>query len=334
MHPPNPPPKSPGRTRAALLALLIGLLPAAATAGLVAERPEVAAFVDEMVAKHGFDRPVLVALLDEAKIRPPVVTAAANPAEREPYHQYRKRFISEQRIAGGAAYLQEHAALLARAETEYGVPAGLIVAILGVETRFGNYIGKHRVLDALTTLAFSPGGRQDFYRRELEQFLLLSREEAIDPLGAMGSYAGAMGHGQFISSSYRHYAVDFDGDGRRDLWSPADAIGSVANYFARHRWQPGEPALLTARVDGDRYRALLDRGIDPETPLTDFAGFGVTVEQPGDATRPAALLELETEQGTRHWAALNNFRVITRYNHSPRYAMAVHELAEAIDARR
>lgn len=333
MHPSRHHATPPDHRRGVLLALLLATLPLSACGGLVAERPEIGDFIDEMVHKHAFERPALVALFNQVKLRPRVVTAAASPAEREPFFKYRKRFVNEQRIAAGADYWRQHAALLEAAEARFGVSAGVIVAILGVETRYGSYTGKHRVIDALATLTFEQRARADFYRRELEQFLLLSREEAIDPRTAMGSYAGAMGHGQFISSSYRHYAVDFDGDGRRDLWSPADAIGSVANYLARHGWVLGEPAVLTARIAGNGHHTLLERGIDPQTPLAEFAAHGVTVDSIGDATRKAALIRLETGQGPAYWAALNNFRVVTRYNHSPRYAMAVLQLEAAIRDR-
>ena len=232
-------------------------------------------------------------------------------------------------------FWNRHAQLLERAEREFGVPPEIIVAILGVETRYGRYTGKHRVIDALSTLAFEYPPRSRFFTSELEQYLLMTREEQIDPLSLKGSYAGAMGIPQFISSSYRNYAIDFDGDGHRNLWnSPADAIGSVANYFKRHGWKPGEPVTFQTLVSGNGYEALVAKGIKPKVPLDEFSAFGVKVPEGLDLSQAAALIELETEGIPEFWIGLHNFYVITRYNHSPLYAMAVYQLSEEIRKRK
>ena len=214
------------------------------------------------------------------------------------------------------------------------MPEEIIVAILGVETRYGASAGKHRVIDALTTLAFDYPPRAAFFRSELAAYLLMTREEHMDPLGLKGSYAGAMGKPQFIASSYRHYAVDFDGDGVRDLLnSTADAIGSVANYFNRHNWQPGQPVVSPARVQGEAYRKILEKGPKPHSEAPALADYGITVENPAPGL-PGALIELETQNGREYWFGYQNFYVITRYNRSPLYAMAVHQLSQAIREQR
>jgi membrane-bound lytic murein transglycosylase B len=229
--------------------------------------------------------------------------------------------------------MREHADLLNRAQAEYGVPAEVITAIIGVETNYGGNLGRHRVLDALTTLGFAYPPRADFFRKELGQFALLVREEGIDPDTAVGSYAGAMGRPQFIPSSYRAYAVDFDGDGRRDLWDTADAIGSVANYFKRHGWRSGEPVVLPAEVPGG-----LPRGIEaaegkpkrPDTTAGRLASAGIGGAAGLDPAAPASLIRLDGASGDEYWVGLENFYVITRYNHSNLYAMAVHQLSGEI----
>ncbi|HEY5789367.1 MAG TPA: lytic murein transglycosylase B [Gammaproteobacteria bacterium] len=331
----TPPPRG-GLRRLALGLALLGLVAAtpAAAEGLLS-RPELRAFIDEMIARHGFDGVRLATLFGQVETRPDIIAAITRPAEAKPWHEYRKIFLTESRIAGGVRYWDEHAERLAAAGERFGVPPEVVVAIIGVETRFGGYTGKHRVIDALTTLAFDYPKRGDFFRGELEAFLLLSREEGLDPLEPLGSYAGAMGYGQFIPSSYRAYAIDFDGDGHRDLFANhADAIGSVANYFARHGWRAGGPVVAPATVSGDGYRELVALGYKPQRHLARFADYGVAVDGALDGEQLAALLELELADSSEHWAALHNFYVITRYNHSPLYAMAVHQLSQAIRARR
>jgi membrane-bound lytic murein transglycosylase B len=226
------------------------------------------------------------------------------------------------------AFWGRHEDILADAEARFGVEPEYVVAIIGVETYYGRRTGSFPVLDTLTTLGFDYPPRSRFFSSELEHYLLLTREESLDPLRLKGSYAGAMGKGQFISSSYRAYAVDFDGDGQRDLWgSTRDAVGSVANYLARHGWTHRAPVTVPASARGEAYLDLLDAGLKPSLDAAALRAAGVS-PAPGDA--PVALVALEAEAGTELWLGHNNFYVITRYNRSPLYAMAVHQLAQAI----
>ncbi|HFC53837.1 MAG TPA: lytic murein transglycosylase B [Gammaproteobacteria bacterium] len=312
-----------------LLALLATSSPLAAK-GLT-ELPALRAFVADMVERHGFSDQRLMRLFRQAELRPDIIAAISRPAEAKPWHEYRPIFLTQKRIRGGVEFWNHNLETLVRAEREYGVPPQIIVAIIGVETRYGQYTGKHRVIDALATLAFDYPPRSSFFTGELEQYLLMTREEQIDPLSLRGSYAGAMGIPQFIPSSYRSYAVDFDGDGRRNLWNdPVDAIGSVAAYFKRHGWKAGEPVAFQTRVSGTGYRKLVEKGIKPQLPLREFPALGVQIPGHLDESQPGSLLQLETGGIPEFWIALHNFYVITRYNHSPLYAMAVYQLSNEI----
>ncbi|SDX58826.1 lytic murein transglycosylase B [Thiocapsa roseopersicina] len=290
-------------------------------------------FAREMVERHGFDSAELQGVLADARFSQAIVDAMDRPYEAKPWRDYRALFVTPERIAGGVAFRHDNAELLARAETDFGVAPQIIVAIIGVETNYGANVGKHRVIDALTTLGFAYPRRADFFRRELEAFLLLSRDEQLDPLRAVGSYAGAMGKPQFISSSYRNYALDFDGDGRRDLWgSNADVIASVANYFKQHGWRPGEPVAFAAAP-----RSGIPAGITlvektptpPDTTAGNLRAAGVEWGEPLPADIPASLIRLDAGED-EYWVGLDNFYAITRYNHSNLYAMAVHQLSEEI----
>jgi membrane-bound lytic murein transglycosylase B len=299
-------------------------------------RDDVQHFIREMSARHGFNPAQLQALFDRVQVRPSIIAAMDRPAEAKPWYEYRTIFINPQRIRGGVEFWRTHAATLARAEQVFGVPPEIVVAIIGVETQYGGNMGRHRVLEALATLAFDYPRRADFFRKELEAFLLLTRAEGVDPLTLRGSYAGAMGWGQFMPTSYQNYAVDFDGDGRRDLWrNPRDAIGSVANYFRQHGWRPGEPVVVPARVGGTAYADLITRRLT--TPPTDSVASlqaqGVAPLTPVDGARAALLLELQGRAGPEHWLAFHNFYVITRYNRSQLYAMAVYQLSREIRER-
>ena len=299
----------------------------------LSSRPEVAQFINQMAKTHGFDRRRLTRLMDRAEIQQDIIDAITRPAESKPWYEYRPIFVTKSRIAKGVQFMDRHAADLDRAQAQYGVPPEIITAILGVETYYGQRSGTHRVLDSLVTLAFDYPPRSDFFRSELESYLLLTRDEHIDPLSLMGSYAGAMGQPQFISSSYRSYAVDFDGDGRRDLIKDtADAIGSVANYFQRHGWQRRQPVVAGARVAGDKYRTVLDKGLKPSVVASRLGAYGITADKPLAPHQKCALIQLQTKDGPDYWLGLQNFYVITRYNHSPLYAMAVYQLSEAIKA--
>ena len=292
---------------------------------------EIAPFVEEMRIAHHIDAEMADALLRQAVVLPGVVDAISRPAEAKPWRDYRPIFLTEKRVAGGVGFWRTHRTTLERAEQSFGVPAEVVTAIIGVETFYGARAGRLRVLDSLATLAFRYPRRAEFFRRELAHFLLLVDEEHLDALAIKGSYAGAMGIPQFISSSYRSYAVDFDGDDRRDLiGNPTDAIGSVASYLARHGWRAGEPVAAVAAVSGDRIDALLEAGLKPHTPISEMESSGVSVQGAIPADLPGALIELHGADGTEHWVGTRNFYAITRYNHSKLYAMAVHQLAVRI----
>ena len=233
------------------------------------------------------------------------------------------------------AFYREHRATLERAERETGVPAEIIVAIIGVETYYGRIAGSYRVIDALSTLAFDYPRRSEFFTSELKHYLILTRDQGMDPLVLKGSYAGAMGYGQFMPSSYRSYAIDFDGDEKADIWNnPVDAIGSVANYFKAHGWNPGGEVVVAARAEGEVPEEMMSRGrkLKPRFTVAEFAAAGLV---PTTATDPAAEaigIEFELADGMEYWLGLHNFYVITRYNHSAMYAMSVYQLSQRIAA--
>lgn len=300
-----------------------------------AGHPEAAGFIADMAQRHQLPPAEVKALLAQAEKQQGILDAIARPAEAKPWRDYRPIFVTRARIDGGVQFWAANADVLSDAEREFGVDARVIVAIIGVETRYGSNTGRYRVLDALATLAFDYPPRATFFRGELENYLLLVREEHVDALTAKGSYAGAMGQGQFIPSSYRNYAVDFDGDGKRDLWnSPRDILGSVANYLKVHGWQLGAPVVARARIEGEAYRALLEKGMKPHLPARELAQHGVHIDAPADPDAQVGLIELDGADGLEHWVVYNNFYVITRYNRSPLYAMAVHQLSEEIAAAR
>ena len=296
------------------------------------QRSDVQQFIDEMVEKHNFDRNDLELKFVLAKKLDGVLEAIAKPAEKVlTWREYRPIFVTSKRIGRGNDFLRAHHDILKRAEKEYGVPAEIITAIIGVETYYGRLSGKTQVFDSLVTLGFDYPPRSRFFLSELEQFLLLTREEDIDVSVVRGSYAGAMGMPQFISSSYREYAVDFDGDGKRDLWnSTADVIGSVANYFKVHGWKSGGQVVVPARVKGQIEETR--NKLKPHTSISDLAAQGVVPELAVDDSAKATVITLKGKRGKEYWLGLDNFYVITRYNHSALYAMAVYQLSQEFDA--
>ncbi|PCH62445.1 MAG: lytic murein transglycosylase B, partial [Gammaproteobacteria bacterium] len=269
---------------------------------------------------------------DEVEVKASILKAISRPAEKsKPWYDYRKIFITEKRIDGGVRFWQQHADSLAAAEQKYGVSAEIIVAILGVETRYGGNVGGYRVVDALSTLAFRYPPRSPFFRSELEHFLLLTREEQMSHLDPIGSYAGAMGLGQFMPSSYREYAVDFDQDGKRDIWTnPVDAIGSIANYLKRHGWVAGETIVHQTFVNGDEPASLLKKGLKPSISRAELTIAGVSLHNLPAGEDDLALIALTQRDGEEYWLARQNFYAVTRYNHSRMYAMAVTQLAQMI----
>lgn len=318
-----------------LLALLLATSLPTAAESFGEKRTEIDAFAEEMAQRHDLSARDLRNILRHAEHRQDIIDAISRPAEAMPWYRYRPIFIREDRIEAGLAFWEENGAEIRRAAEEFGVSEAIIVAIIGVETRYGEHQGRHRVLDALTTLGFGYPPRADFFRSELEHFLLLADEEGFDPLSIRGSYAGAMGIPQFISSSYRAYAVDGDGDGRRDLLSnTADAVSSVANYFAEHRWREDEPVVFEASLGDDaEIDGLANQGRQPYTTVGELRAAGVVVDDALDDDLDATLMELDGEQGTEYWVGLHNFYVITRYNHSPLYALAVWQLSEMMRER-
>ncbi len=315
--------------------LLPGLLLGGAAKADYSKHPEVTGFIQRMSQEHGFKRTDLRKWFRNTEYQQSIIDAITRPAEAKPWHEYRPIFLTESRIRQGVEFWRENADILKRAEQEYGIPSSIIVAIIGVETRYGRHAGRYRVMDSLATLGFDYPPRAKFFRRQLEEFLIMSREEGVDPLSMKGSYAGAMGKPQFIASSFRSYAIDFDGDGRRDLWeNNADVIGSVANYFKRHHWRRGEGIANRAEVRGSRFQSAVKKGYKPSFSVEQLQQLGVKPIGSVPADASVALLALETPGGHEYWVAQHNFYVITRYNHSPLYAMAVYQLSEAIRTTR
>ena len=315
-----------------LLALLCIALVSGAEAIDVGRYPVIQELIEDLSTQHGYPREEIASLFARVQLLPSVVDAIQKPYEALPWHRYRKLFLTDDHINNGVEFWKLNAATLARAEQKFGIPPHIIVAIIGVETRFGKRLGKHPVLDSLTTLVIQYPRRRTFFRRELEQFLLLTREEGLDPLKIKGSYAGAIGVPQFISSSYRQYAVDFNGDNRRDLIGQTeDAIGSVANYLYRHRWQSGQPIVSKATVEQvKRPERFVSEKLKPNSTLARLkkAGVGAPISLNG-ASR-ASLLRLDGANRAEYRIAFDNFYVITKYNRSIHYAMAVFELSEEI----
>lgn len=296
--------------------------------------PPVNEFIDEMAKDYGFKISDLKEVFEQVALRPEIIETITRPAEGKPWFEYRAIFLTPDRIEGGIEFWRKHHDALSIAESRYGVDPSVVTAIIGVETRYGARTGTYRVLDALTTLAFQYPKRAPFFRDQLKEYLLLTRAEGLDPLAMKGSYAGAMGLPQFMPTSFRDFAVDLDGDNHRDLWNnPWDAIGSVANYLYRHQWQPHEPIAVTAHL-GTKVDAstLLGQNLKPARPLDYFRSQGLQPSQPIPGNPATTLLRLEGKDLPEYWLCFQNFYTITRYNHSPLYAMAVYQLAHEIAA--
>ena len=298
------------------------------------ERSDVNDFLQQMVDKHGFPRDELNSVFARIELSQSVLQAISKPAEKLPWYKYRRIFLQSDRIRKGVNFWHENKPILDLAEETYGVPVEIIVAIIGVETRYGSNSGKYKVINSLATLAFEYPQRSGFFIKELEQFLLLTREQGLDPLEITGSYAGAMGIPQFISSSYRHYAVDFDNNGIIDIWNgTADSIGSIANYFKKHGWLNGQDIAVPAMVKGSGYKQLINDDLKPNLSAVNLDEYGISPDSSLPSGINIKLLNLETANGQEFWLGLENFYVITRYNHSVLYAMAVYQLAMEIRSR-
>lgn len=298
--------------------------------------PNAQQFIDKMVNKHGFDRQQLQEILSQAKRLDSVLRLMDNQAPttsvKPPsgpngaWLRYRKKFITPDNVQNGVVFWNQYEDALNRAWQVYGVPPEIIVGIIGVETRWGRVMGKTRILDALATLSFNYPRRAEYFSGELETFLLMARDEQDDPLNLKGSFAGAMGYGQFMPSSYKQYAVDFSGDGHINLWDPVDAIGSVANYFKAHGWVKGDQVAVMANGQAPG----LPNGFKTKYSISQLAAAGLTPQQPLGNHQQASLLRLDVGTGYQYWYGLPNFYTITRYNHSTHYAMAVWQLGQAV----
>jgi len=296
------------------------------------DRSDVASFIDSMVSQYDYDRGQLEDILKAAEIQPSILEKIAKPAEKTlSWAEYRPIFMTRERVRAGAAFWREHRPALDAVSADTGVPVSIIVGIIGVETYFGRITGGHRVLDALATLAFDYPPRASFFRNELQQFLLLVREERMAATDAVGSYAGAMGRPQFMPSSYRRYAVDATGDGKRDIWNDwTDVAGSIANYFIANGWLTDQEVTSQATLS-DRYPGGLESDAlkaDKTVKTLSEAGVMFVTEMPDDSE--AQLLKLDGSDGEEFWVGFHNFYVITRYNRSIMYALAVHQLGQEI----
>ena len=319
--------------RLALASVLLTLV-APAFAQAFTERPEVQAFIGEVVERHGFVERELKRVFSRVQRVEPTLQLIL-PAERPSWDDYRAQFVNETRITRGLEFWKANRRALKRAEQRYGVPAQYLVAIIGVETNYGRNMGRYRVIDALSTLAFDYPPRASFFRRELEQYLLLAREEGLDVFSLRGSYAGAIGIPQFMPGSLRRYAVDFNGDGRIDLSrSAADAVGSVANFLKEHGWQAGEAVLFRAKPSPEALARYVDGSVEPKTRIAELLASGLELEPAPPVPSPAPeALGVLVALGAEYRVGLQNFYVITRYNRSALYASAVSDLADALAAR-
>ncbi|NOZ36779.1 MAG: lytic murein transglycosylase B [Gammaproteobacteria bacterium] len=296
-------------------------------------------FINEMVTKHNFSADKLKKLFAQTRLHQNILDAIARPAESKPWREYRPIFLTRDRLLGGLKFWRDNEASLQRARKTFGVPEEIIVAIIGVETRYGKHAGRYPVIDALATLAFAYPPRSPFFRKELREYLLMSREEGLDPLQQKGSYAGAMGMPQFMPSSFRQYAIDFNGDGQRDLWrNPTDAIGSVANYFKKHHWKKGQPIANKVSVRGDAYKKLLGANgqhlLKPHLSQQELRAHGVNLPKGLPANIQGSLIELDGKYGPEQWLIWPNFYVISRYNHSALYSMSVFQLSQQLRENR
>jgi membrane-bound lytic murein transglycosylase B len=295
-------------------------------------RPEIVAFINEVTEREGLKRKDVQRLLRKARPQPKIIDIMSRPIEKvAPWWEYREHFLTPERVSDGAQFWADHRDSLERVAATYQVPPEYVVAILGVETRYGRITGHYRVLDALATLAFDYPPRHSYFAGELAQFMVLAKENQLDPLTTTGSYAGAMGAPQFMPSAYRRYAVSVGNDQRRDLWGDWDDIlASVANYLHENGWKAGQPVLAETRIDPAANFHIEPRNLELNETVDTLGAHGVTVDAEIPADTPALLILAEQPDGPSYRVGFHNFYVLTRYNTSARYAMAVHDLAQAI----
>ena len=288
----------------------------------------------QVISKSSYTEDDLKKLFEQVEIQPRIIEIMDRPAESMPWHRYRKIFLNEKNISSGAKFWKAHADILARAEDKFGVPPEIIVATLGVETRYGTHTGNYRVIDALSTLALEYPRRSKFFSRELVNFLILTDEQGLQPLAVTGSYAGAIGLPQYMPSSYRAYAIDFSNDGSSDLVnSIEDAIGSIASYYREHGWNTGQPISHPATSVSEKASKLVVKKRKTDRSLGELLEQGVTLDTEADQSSRVGLIKLSGEQSPEYHVAFDNFFVITRYNTSRLYAMAVQLLGEQIKSR-
>ena len=323
-----------------ITSMLFANVGATETTGDYLQNDKFISFVNTVVKEDGHDRQAILALFNDATRKNSILEAIARPAEKRlTWEKYQDIFLTEKRIEKGLVFYKKHKAVLKRAEDLYGIPPEIILAIIGVETRYGSNKGSYRVIDSLSTLAFDYPPRSKFFTKQLREYLLLGKEAGIDLGTTTGSYAGAMGFPQFIPSSYRHYAVDFDGDKVIDLINnPVDAIGSVGNYFKVHGWVNGDPITTPARflkANGKEsdLDSIVNQSLKPKLTIKDITDAGLVADKPYSPASSATAMRLDGKKGNEYWIGLNNFYVITRYNHSRLYAMAVYQLSESLKSK-
>jgi membrane-bound lytic murein transglycosylase B len=298
-------------------------------------KPEARKFIGYMARTHGFEADALRALFANARPRQDVLRMISAPTTSRPWYQFKALCVDDAQIADGVRFWNENAALLERARRDFGVPEAIVVALIGIESRYGQYAGGFRVIDSLYTLSFLGTKRADYFRGELEQFLLLAREQGWDPALVQGSFAGALGWPQFMPSNYRRFAIDYGGDGKIDLWSDmADIVGSVASYLREFGWKEGEPVAAPARVDALDPKPLLDLGLKPQLSVAQWQERGVQSAPDITGSQPASLFSLDLINGPEYWFGFDNFYALLRYNYSRNYAMAVYQLGQEISQAR
>ncbi|KTD75276.1 lytic murein transglycosylase B [Legionella waltersii] len=300
------------------------------------QRKDVQAFINSMVKNHQFNRNQLINTLEQVQLQPQIIESMERPFEKKTWDVYSTLFLTAQRIEGGLKFWSDNEAALEKAQKRFGVPPEIIVAILGVETLYGERQGDYNVLDALATLAFNYPKRSAFFTKELKEYLLLCREQGVSPVQYKGSYAGAIGMPQFMPSSYRYYAVDFSNKGARDLVNNShDAIGSIANYFHKHGWKTNQGVAQFAKVSGRKYKSLRTNPRTANYAMSQLSAAGIKPVTASSYNPPrAGLIELVTNKGNEYWLAYPNFFVITRYNSSPQYAMVVYLLSQQLKQHR
>lgn len=313
-----------------ILPLIAVLLCSAVQAENFLSFPRTADVIRILVDEHGFEQAVVEQWMSEGEYRQESVSNLAAPAEKtKSYVEYKPMFLSWLTVRQGRAFIEEHQALLKRAEEEYGVPAEIVAAIIGIESRYGNSLGRHNTFNALGSLAVTEGRRADYFKREWIKFIVYTRSLGMDPLAVKGSYAGATGYPQFMPTSYEAYAVDHDSDGDIDIWQdPYDAIGSVAHYLSENGWKRGQPIISAVSVADES--AIKINSFSRDRKMSDVSAAGWEVEEPFDTDWYVFPVRLDTDDGQKYWLGYRNFWSISRYNRSIAYTMAVVDLARAI----